>query len=104
MLPAYENGSEFDKSQSVDKNNIGMNVKRSTLLYYPRIYSWNRKLLLLRFINFIYRVIFSLCMSVCLGVCVCVSVYTTIHLKLEHMEVYESSLDKINIGHGPIKV
>ena len=51
------------------------------------------------------------CLSVCVCVCVCVSVYTIsqkimaqIHLKLEHIVVYENSLDKLDIGHCPIKV
>ena len=53
----------------------------------------------------------SVCVSVCVCVCVCVSVYTitqnnngSIHLKLEHIVVYENSLDKFSIGHCQIKV
>ena len=49
-------------------------------------------------------------MSVCVPVCVCVCVHDnsknngSIHLKLEHIVVYENSLDKFDIGHCPIKV
>ena len=46
----------------------------------------------------------SVCLSACL--CVCLSVYTipetnnsSIHLKLEHIVVYENSLDEFDIGH-----
>ena len=47
-----------------------------------------------------------------MSVCVCVSVCEhdnsksngSIHLKLEHIVVYENSSDKIDIGHCPIKV
>ena len=52
----------------------------------------------------------SVCVAVCVSVCVCVSVYTItqknrlIHLKLEHIVVYENNLDKFDIGHFPIKV
>ena len=55
----------------------------------------------------------SVCPSVCLSVCVCVclSVYTvtqknnaSIHLKLEHIVVYENSSDEFDIGHCAIKV
>ena len=49
------------------------------------------------------------CLSVCLSVCV--SVYTiikknngSIHLKFEHIIVYENSWDEFNIGQCPIKV
>ena len=50
----------------------------------------------------------SVCVSVCVGVClpVCVTVYAitkknngSIHLKLEHIVVYENSLDDFDIGH-----
>ena len=56
------------------------------------------------------------CPSVCLSVCVCVSVCLcvcvhdnskkngSIHLKLEHIVVYEDILDEFDIGHCPIKV
>ena len=50
----------------------------------------------------------SVCVSVC--VCVCLSVYTitkkkgSIHLKLEHIVVYENSSDEFDIWHCPIKV
>ena len=52
------------------------------------------------------------CLSVCLCVCVCVSVCVhdnsknngSIHLKLEHIVVYENSSDEFDIGHCPIKV
>ena len=42
--------------------------------------------------------------------CVCVCVHDnsenngSIHLKLEHIVVYENSLDEFDIGHCPIKV
>ena len=52
----------------------------------------------------------SVCLSVCVSVCVCVSVYTItkknndlIHLKLEHIVLYENSSDELDIGHCPIK-
>ena len=66
------------------------------------------------------------CLSVCLCVCVCVCVCVracvracmclcvcvhdnsknncSIHLKLEHIVVYENSSDKFHIGHHEIKV
>ena len=50
------------------------------------------------------------CPSVCVSVCVCACVHdnsknnVSIHLKLEHIVVYENSSDEFNIGHGPIKV
>ena len=53
------------------------------------------------------------CVCVCLSVClaVCLSVYTitqknngSIDLKLEHILVYENSLDELDIGHCPVKV
>ena len=59
-------------------------------------------------------------MSVCVCVCVCLSVFVcvclslwlhdnsknngSIHLKLEHIVVYENSADKLDIGHCLIKV
>ena len=52
-------------------------------------------------------------MSVCLSVlvCLCLGVYTitqkiygSVHLKLEHIVVYENSSDEFEIGHCPIKV
>ena len=52
----------------------------------------------------------SRCVSVCLSVCLCVCVHDnsknngSIHLKLEHIVVYENSLDEFDIGHCPIKV
>ena len=52
----------------------------------------------------------SWCLSVCLSVCVCVCVHDnsknngSIDLKLEHIVVYENSLDEFDIGHCPIKV
>ena len=51
-----------------------------------------------------------MCLGVCLGVClsVCVHDYSKnnglIHLKLEHIVVYENSSDELDIGHCPIKV
>ena len=51
------------------------------------------------------------CLSVCVYVSVCLSVYmitqkimVSIHLKLEHIVVYENSLKEFGIGHCPIKV
>ena len=52
------------------------------------------------------------CLSVRLSVCVCMSVCVhdnskyngSIHLKLEHIVVYENSSDELDIGHCPIKV
>ena len=52
----------------------------------------------------------SVCVSVCLSVCVSVCVHDnsknngSIHLKLEHIVVYETSSDTFDIGHCPIKV
>ena len=56
----------------------------------------------------------SVCLSVlvcvCLSVCVSVCVHDnsknngSIHLKLEHIVVYENSSDEFDIGHYPIKV
>ena len=58
----------------------------------------------------------SVCLSVCLCVCVCLSVCLSscvhdnsknngsIHLKLEHIVVYENSSNEFDIGHCPIKV
>ena len=53
-----------------------------------------------------------LCVCVCVCVCVCLSVCVhdnsknnaSIHLKLEHIVVYENSLDEFDIGHCAIKV
>ena len=62
------------------------------------------------------RVLMSVCVSVCLCVyvcvcvCVCVCVHDnsknndSIHLKLEHIVVYEYSSDEFDIEHCPIKV
>ena len=47
---------------------------------------------------------------VCLCVCLCDCVYDntknngSVHLKLEHIVVYENSSDEFDIGHYPIKV
>ena len=52
----------------------------------------------------------SVCVSVCLCVCVSVCVHDnsenngSIHLKLEHIVVYENSSNEFDIGHYPIKV
>ena len=52
----------------------------------------------------------SVCVSVCLCVCVSVCVHDnsknngSIHLKVEHIVVYENSSDEFDIGHCPIKV
>ena len=52
----------------------------------------------------------SWCLSVCVSVCVSVSVHDnsknngSIHMKLEHIVVYEISSDEFNIGHCLIKV
>ena len=55
----------------------------------------------------------SVCVSVCVPVflcfCLCVCVHSnsknngSIHLKLEHIVVYENSSDEFDIGHCPIK-
>ena len=53
-----------------------------------------------------------MCVCLCVCVCVCVSVCVhdnskinaSIHLKLEHIVVYENSLEDFDIGHCPIKV
>ena len=48
-------------------------------------------------------------MSVCVCVCVCVCVHDnsknngSIHMKREHIVVYENSLDEFDIGHCPSK-
>ena len=50
------------------------------------------------------------CPSVCLSVCVSVCKHdnsknnSLIHLKLEHIVVYENSSDEFDIGHSAIKV
>ena len=50
------------------------------------------------------------CLSVCMSVCVSVCVHDNsknngeIHLKLEHIVVYENSSDEFDIGHCLIKV
>ena len=56
------------------------------------------------------------CVCVCACVCVCVSVCVSvfvhdnsknngsIHLKLEHIVVYENSSEEFNIGHCSVKV
>ena len=50
------------------------------------------------------------CLSVCLCVCLTVCVHDnsknngSIHLKLEHIVVYENSSEESDIGHCPIKV
>ena len=52
----------------------------------------------------------SACLSVCLCVCVSVCVHDnsknngSIHMKLEHLVVYENSSDEFDIGHCPIKI
>ena len=52
----------------------------------------------------------SVCLSSCVHVCVCVCVHDnlknngSVHLKLEHIVVYENSSDEFDIGHCPIKV
>ena len=49
-------------------------------------------------------------MLVCLSFCVCVCVHDisknngSIHLELEHIVVYENSLDEFDIGHCQIMV
>ena len=51
----------------------------------------------------------SVCMRVFPSVCVCVCVHDnsknkgSIHLKLEHVVVFENSSDEFDIGHCPIK-
>ena len=51
------------------------------------------------------------CVCVCVYVCVCLSVCVhdsknnaSIHLKLEHIVVYEKSSDEFDTGHCAIKV
>ena len=57
-----------------------------------------------------YRVLMSVCVSVSVCLCVCVCVHDnsknngSIHLKLEHIVVYENYLDDLDLGHCPIKV
>ena len=56
----------------------------------------------------------SVCVSVCLSVCLCVCVSVcvhdnsknngSIHMKLEHLVVYENSSDEFDTGHCPIKI
>ena len=48
----------------------------------------------------------SVCVSVCLSACVHDKAKNncSIHLKLEHIVVYENSLDEFDIGHCRIKV
>ena len=52
----------------------------------------------------------SVCLSVCLSWCLSVCVHDnsknngSIDVKLEHIVVYENSLDEFDIGHCPIKV
>ena len=52
----------------------------------------------------------SVCVSVCLSWCLFVCVHNnsknngSIHLKLDHIVVYENSSDEFDIGHCPIKV
>ena len=46
----------------------------------------------------------SVCVSVCLFVCVHDKNNGSVHLKLEHIVVYENSSDEFDIGHCPIKV
>ena len=49
-------------------------------------------------------------MSVSVSVCLCVCVQDnsknngSIHMKLEHLVVYENSSDEFDIGHCPIKI
>ena len=70
------------------------------------IYAYQNGLIYARFIIRNYRVVISVCL------CVCVSVYVhdnsknngSIHLKLEHIVIYENRSDEFNIGHCPIKV
>ena len=48
----------------------------------------------------------SVCLSVCLSLCVHDNSKNngSIHLKLEHIVVYENNSDEFDIGHCPIKV
>ena len=50
-----------------------------------------------------YRVFMSVYLSVCLSVYTITKNNGSIHLKLEHIVVYENSSDEFNIGHCPIK-
>ena len=64
------------------------------------------------FSNRNYRVLMSVCVSVLVSVCLCVCVCVQDNLKnnesnllkLEHIVVYENSLNEHDIGHCPIKV
>ena len=57
-----------------------------------------------------YRVLMCICVSVCVCVCVSVCVHDnsknngSIHLKLEHIVVYENSSDEFDIRHCLINV
>ena len=52
----------------------------------------------------------SVCVSMCPSVCVCACVHDnsknngSIHLKLEHIVVYQNSSEEFDIGHCPIKL
>ena len=54
------------------------------------------------------RVCMCVGLSVCCSVCVCVPITQknnkSVDLKLEHVVVYENSLDDFDIGHCPIKI
>ena len=54
----------------------------------------------------VYQVLMSVCVSVHL--CVCVhdnsKINGSVHLKLEHVVVFENSSDEFDIGHCPVKV
>ena len=52
----------------------------------------------------------SVCLSWCVSVCLFVCVHDnsknngSIHLKLDHIVVYENSSDEFDTGHCPVKV
>ena len=57
-----------------------------------------------------YRVLMSICVCVSVCICVCVCVHDnskhngSIHLKLEHIVVFENGSDKLDLGHCPIRI
>ena len=62
-----------------------------------------------QYLSFV-RVCMPVNVCLCLGVCLFVCVHDnsknngSVHLKLEHIVVYENSSDEFDIGHCPIKV
>ena len=62
------------------------------------------------FLSVCLCVCLGVCLSVCLSICLSVCVHDnsknngSIHLKLEHIVVYENSSDEFDIGHCLIQV